>query len=100
MSDKPKSTPEFFVYYGKSSMALNREVLDKLTEEDVAHLSEAERKFFEYCRENKGFNIHSGSCSGPRPSQEEECEAMLHLAGIEDRIKKGDPTIWGEVKLC
>lgn len=74
--------PEFFVYYGKSSMDINKEVLDSLTEEDVAHLSEAERKFFAWYKAETPLSVHSGFCQGPRPSQEEECQSILEILEI------------------
>ena len=81
MPEDPKSeskpAPEFFIYYGKSSMCLNKELIDKLTEADVAHLSQAERDFFKYCKESGLLDVHSGSLVGKRLSQEEECQFFL-----------------------
>ena len=77
-----KPIPEFFVYYGKHSMASNNKVLESLTREDVSHLSEAERDFFDYWQEER-FNIHSGSCFGERPTQEEECKGVLAMKAYD-----------------
>jgi hypothetical protein len=82
-TDKPLDTKDipFFTYYGESSMVANMDLVSLLTEEDVAHLSQAEKEFFAWCKKKgeKGHypQIHTGSRFGPIPTQEEECLATL-----------------------
>ena len=77
-SRKTKLIPEFFIYYGEHSMCLNKELIDKLTEKDVTHLSEAERKFFKFVKEKGLLDVHSGSVIKRLP-QEEECRFLLQI---------------------
>ncbi len=92
MTDKPldtKSIP-FFTYYGESSMVANMDLVSMLVEEDVAHLSQAEKEFFAWCKKNKDNlpQVHTGSRFGAIPTQEEECLAFLDLVrsvGLEPR---------------
>lgn len=72
-----RKKPEFFLYYGQHSMRLNTEVMKNLTEKDLILLSEPELAFYRYWKESGLIDIHSGSCVGPQPSQEEFCEYLM-----------------------
>jgi hypothetical protein len=87
-----KPIPQFFIYEG-SCMKLDIELLDRLTEKDVAHLSEVERKFFKWYKTSKVVEVSSCSCMG-RVSQEEMCYMMLNiLEEIRTNDKTGKPVI-------
>ena len=86
--ESPKPVPQFFVYYGNRSMVFDNDLLNSLTEEDVAHLSEAERTFFRLYKKDP-FYFHSGFCESPRPSQEQECKFMIEMMKLTHQDEEG-----------
>jgi hypothetical protein len=83
----------FFSFGGndQTSVLLNREVISQLTVKDVAHLSDAEREFFQYCKDNQAFRMHITLSEGSKMSQEQICDLLLKtfIRSREEILRSG-----------
>ena len=74
-----RTKPDFFLFYGKGNtqVTLNRYIIDRLTTRQVSKLSEVERRFVEYCKDNQEFKMHITLQCGAQMTQIEVCRMMF-----------------------